>query len=496
MIACVDAPALALQLLLRAHPEWSADPVVVVEDDRPLAPILWCNRPAREQRIRRGASFAQAKALSAKLHAEVVPEHALEAAVDALFALLTAFSPAVEPVLAQPGLFWLDPQGMDGLFGNLERWAERVHDKLRAERYVTAVVVASRRACAFALACTRTGPLVMRDPERERALFARVALERLGISPKLRDELALLEIHDVGALLALEPGPLRIRYGQEAARLHDFLSGKSWTPLLPRVPVAPLRVELEVDPPDDDSTRLLFGLKAALHGTAERLRAEQHAIAALDIELELERKLPARRERIEPAAPTLDVPQLVDLLRLRLGSGSAKPFAGRVERIVVTIEPLRVHPRQLAIQHGDKPRDLEAASRAIARLRATFGPEAVTCARLLDAHLPEAAFRFEPTRALRLPQPATAAGEPPLVRRVYPAPLALPPLPSHEPEAWLGRHGAVTSMLGPHRICSGWWAAPGAVERDYYFVETQKGKLLWLYYDRPRRRWYLHGVVD
>jgi protein ImuB len=34
------------------------------------------------------------------------------------------------------------------------------------------------------------------------------------------------------------------------------------------------------------------------------------------------------------------------------------------------------------------------------------------------------------------------------------------------------------------------------VHREYYFAETRKGDLLWMYYDRPRRRWFLQGRVE
>jgi protein ImuB len=34
------------------------------------------------------------------------------------------------------------------------------------------------------------------------------------------------------------------------------------------------------------------------------------------------------------------------------------------------------------------------------------------------------------------------------------------------------------------------------VRRDYYFVETRRGELLWIYYDRRRRGWFLHGRVE
>ena len=82
----------------------------------------------------------------------------------------------------------------------------------------------------------------------------------------------------------------------------------------------------------------------------------------------------------------------------------------------------------------------------------------------------------------------------PLVRRVYAQPLPLPPRPSHEPEAWLGSGGAVVAMYGPYRIAGGWWLRRR--ERDYHFIELQNGELLWIFYDRPARRWFLHGVVD
>jgi protein ImuB len=497
-IACVDVPALSLQLVIRAHPEWQGDPVVVVEDDRPLAKIVWANRAARAHKIRRGMSFAQAKALSARLHAEVVAEPAVMAGIDALFDLLVPYSPSIEPVLLQPGLFWLDPRGMQTLFGNLERWAARVHEKLCEQRFVASVVVGHERPRVFAIACVQSGPFVVQGDDQEQQLAARVPLDRLGISPALRDDLALLEVHSVGELLRLPVAQLRVRYGAEAARLHDFFSGKSWTPLLPRIPVPPLCLSLEVDPPDDDCARLLFGLKAVLDDAAARLAAEHQAITALELTMRLDAPdgVPRERcERIETAAPTLDVQQLVDLLRLRLATVD---LPAPVEHIAVQVEAARVHARQVAMQlhHGRKPRDLSAAARAIARLRASLGPEAVTRARLCEAYLPEAAFCFEPTRELALPRPQSApAGELPLVRRLLPSPVPLPPLPSHEPEAWLGRHGAVSSMFGPYRIASGWWGE-GKHERDYHFVETRTGELLWIFYDRALRRWFVQGAVD
>lgn len=52
----------------------------------------------------------------------------------------------------------------------------------------------------------------------------------------------------------------------------------------------------------------------------------------------------------------------------------------------------------------------------------------------------------------------------------------------------------IVQWYGPFRISGGWWLR--TVERDYYYVRTAEDNLLWVYYDRPRQRWFLHGWVE
>jgi protein ImuB len=359
--------------------------------------------------------------------------------------------------------------------------------------------------------------VVLKSVHEEQQRAARVPLARLDVPSALVEQLALLGIRTVGELLALPGTQLKIRYGAEAARLHEFLSGRAWSPLLPRVPEPPLIVELEVEPPDDDHGRLLFGLKGLLHRVTSQLEAEQHAITALELSLSIERHA-RHTERIEAAAPTLDVTQIIDLVRLRL---SALSLPGKTERMIVTVEHVRVYARQLGLYRGDahgqsKSRDLEAAARALARLRASFGPKAVTCARLRDGHLPEARFGYEPVNELRAPRVITAneaapamtqSSAIPLVRRLYATPLPLP-WPSGPAFARAARGdepysaapgavaaSAITLANGPDRISGQWWSS-SEQRRDYYYVETSSGEVLWVFYDEHKKRWLLHGSVD
>jgi protein ImuB len=126
----------------------------------------------------------------------------------------------------------------------------------------------------------------------------------------------------------------------------------------------------------------------------------------------------------------------------------------------------------------------------------------VACAKLREAHLPEARFAFEPVQVVRLPrcvavEPARAQRA---ARRVYASALEKLPevvrkrAPQDDSDSWLNAHGVAKNIVGPDRIAGGWWAQ--AVERDYYVVETSTGELLWVYHDKLRRRWLLHGVLD
>jgi protein ImuB len=130
-------------------------------------------------------------------------------------------------------------------------------------------------------------------------------------------------------------------------------------------------------------------------------------------------------------------------------------------------------------------------------LRAEFGDSAVVRARLADGHLPEASFKWEPLAEVTLPKPK-AVVQRTLVRRLLAKPIALPPPPRHtRDDGWplLGvEYRLVMKMQGPYVLSGGWWREEA--HRDYYFAETKRGDLLWVYHNRRARQWFLHGRVE
>ena len=76
--------------------------------------------------------------------------------------------------------------------------------------------------------------------------------------------------------------------------------------------------------------------------------------------------------------------------------------------------------------------------------------------------------------------PASVAARP-LVRRFYSKPL---PMSSGSRRK---------NVAGPHIVSGEWWLEE--THREYHFAQVDD-RLLWVYYDRPRRRWFIQGQVE
>ena len=125
-------------------------------------------------------------------------------------------------------------------------------------------------------------------------------------------------------------------------------------------------------------------------------------------------------------------------------------------------------------------------------MRAQFGDGAVVRARLADAHLPEAQFAWEPVMTVERPAPRAVDCRP-LVRRLHARPPSAFGGPL-APPAFGGQRAPLSTFGGPHVVSGGWWAE--AAHREYYFAAQRGGGTLWIYYDRPRRRWRCQGQVE
>jgi len=492
-MACVELPAFPLQWLLKRHPEWVSRPVVVVDRDKPQGVILWANKQARAHRIRAGMRYSAGLSLTRTLHAGEVPAAEIKNSVTFVVDRLHQFSPDVEPCDDEPGVFWLNASGLSHLYTSLRNWATEIRLALEVSGFHTSIAVGFTRFGTYAIAKSVNHNItIARNRSEEQVLTEQVPLERLRIEPGLRDTLNKLGVRTVRAFLQLPVAGIRRRFGLDAHRLRQLAADDLWVPLQPLRVDDPLVQRHDLDDPETDVSRLVFLIKQLLHRLLITLTARQEALAALALRFRLDRT-GVRTEWIRPATPTVDARQIMNLVRLRL---EAIALSAGVTEIRITASAIRTTSVQQGLFVEQPRRDLSAANRALAQIRAEFGDQAVVRARVTEGHLPEARFAWEPVDVVTRPQPREVALRP-LVRRMHIHPIPLPPRTRHEPDNWLvqeGMNGHVMELAGPHLISGGWWRA--AVHREFYFAQMRDGAMLWIYYDRPHRRWYWQGQVE
>ena len=498
-LACVSVPELPLQLLLRDNPTWRGAPVVVVDDDSPRGIVMWANLSARRSGIHVGMRYAVALSLCTELRAGVVAESRIAASVETLHTVLRDFSPLVEASSVEPGIFWLDASGLRHLYDSLETWAHAVHRAVSREAEAV-VAVGFDRLCVCAVAKSRAlsgrpPPVVLfENAVDESAVAHRISLRDMALNPSTCDTLEKLGIITLSDFVRLPAAGVRERFGLEAFRLHQN-AAQVRSSRLTQTPYREAATEtLVFDDPESDLERLTFALKSGLHPLLRTLASRGEALASLTLSLELGRRHDAIECKVSPAAPTLDVVQLVELTHLKL---EALNLPAGVTDVVLTAESVPATNEQLGLFES-AGRDVAAAGRALARLRAELGEESVVRAVQRPAHLPEAQFGWEPTLGVEIPMVARETSKRPLVRRFFPrvTPLAGPPRALRN-DGWqpLGTSaGAVTSMHGPFVVSGGWWRRE--VQRHYYFLELQNQEILWVYFDLGRRQWFAQGRVE
>jgi protein ImuB len=394
-------------------------------------------------------------------------------------------------------------------------------------------------------------------PEAERDLAAQVPLDYLALTPSLRERLAQLSIRTLGELSALPRAGLLRRFGVDVADLVALQSGERDAPLTPVVEARRLTARRLLDYVEHDATRLIVHIEGLLDELWPELVRRERRVVQLDLVLGREGRRSRgegsvsdthlEHHDLRPAVPTRERALLLDLVRLRLEGLTqaaesrahpaldtrgrrARDRAPEVSRadqagaspggfVLVAIE---LHDAPGEVEQGNVlgPTEMDlvglgqhssgadpaAAARALARVVAELGDGRVTLITPREGHLPRTRQVLSPLSpgALKRPSPTPLDADPPLIRRLHRSPEPMPPRPRDlRNDGWPARlmeQGPLIEVSGPWVVSGGWWAGSAGglrqdVHREYAYAETRRGDLIWIYYDRRRRRWLEEGGV-
>lgn len=486
-LACVNLPALPLQLLFQIHPEWRTDPAAVVTVNRPTGRIVYANRDALGRGVRPGMRYATALTVAPGLRGDTVSEHLQEKKLDEVVSSLRRFAPKIEACTFDPGTLWIGAQGLLSLYESLPVWMDAIRSLFEREGYRSRIAVGYSRFGSYLAARSDRTAGVVQNPEEERHIVLSASLGLLPLSVRVRQRLSDLGLRTIREFLQLPKQEVASRLGAETAEIHRLALGEF------DLPSKTVEEEPEFIYTTNFVTPLceLDGVMAHLGTLIERLINDvvqaRRAVVRICVALGFEGGA-TERQRIIPTKPTIRYDLLHRLTHLRLQSLS---FPGRLEAVGLTADTVEHDIPQGDLFVQNQSREWSEAMKALALIRAEFGNRSVTIARTRKGYLPEEQFSWIDaplgTSVRRSPHntsenAGTECGPFRLVRRFLAEPRALDGPPSGQP------------LGGPFCYSGGWWS--DAYDRTYYYTGDDRGRPLLVYYDHPGERWMLQGAVQ
>ncbi|MBN2341025.1 MAG: DNA polymerase Y family protein [Deltaproteobacteria bacterium] len=488
-MACVNLFSFSLQILLKQYQEWLDFPVAVITRDNATGRIVELNRHARKYGLKKNESYVTALSMCPVLKAQVVGEKEIQQHTQDTVVLLRRFSPMVEGS-AEHGVFWVDCSGIDRLYSSEWEWANTVRGAVRESGFFAGVCVGSSKFGTYAVARWERGVRVFETEEQEQHAVFHTPLSFLDVSTKDLELLERLGVSRLGDLLALPAESLKSRFSAALFDLHRRASAAQFYPFVPQKEMSPITTGCQLDGVQSNALALLFVSKTLLESLLSKLLAQKKVLHRLQVTFVLAHA-PETTIEIVPAMPTMNMALWMELLRLKL---ERLKLADNVDEVILEARAAPATFGQLALFQHEHKRNIEATNRALARLRAKFGDQSVLYAQVTEGHLPGASYQLLPLKAVTYPKPGKRTGA--LVRRILDTPVLLNSRPVKGPAGvhfgGLGKK-AVKEMLGPYVIEGGWWV--NDICREYYFAKTER-EILWVYFDRRRRQWFLQGQVE
>lgn len=381
---CVWCPDWPVVVARRADPTLADRPVAVVERGAGGLVVRAASSDARAEGVRVGLRRREAEARCPGLSVVDADPGAEARAFEMVAGVTEPITPGI--VLERPGVLSFPTRGPSRYFGGDEPLGRTVLDALAGIGVLDARVGVADGPFAARLAGRRAAPgsvhvVAPGDTPAFLAPWPVAVLDPLGPLPALLGRLGLPHLGDFAALPAAS---VLTRFGHPGARLHRLARGLDEHGASPAPPPPELVETCELDPPARRVDEAAFAAK----GLADRLlgRLETLGLACTQVIVEAETEHGERLTRswrhegaLTPAALVTRVRWQLDGWLTDRGEAHQDEDDATGGLVLVRLAPEQVVPatgRQLGFWGGDAAAG-DRADRALARLQAMEGPDAV-----------------------------------------------------------------------------------------------------------------------
>jgi protein ImuB len=539
--ACIYIPDFMIQSVVRAEPALRGSALAILNGKPPLWSVVAANATALEAGVQLGMTKSQVTEFCG-----VEIRHRSEAQEKVTHAALLdvgwSISPRVEDTAADTIV--LDLEGLSSLFGTDENIARELAQRATRVGVIPHVAVASNIEAAILAARGFPGVTIIPAGE-ESARLGNLSIRTLVTDMEVLETLERWGVDCLRAQAALPVLQLSERLGQEGVRLHQLAQGTRIRSLVLAASNLSFEEDMELEDSVEELEPLSFLLGRLLDQLCARLEARVLAVRTVRMRFELEPSFEKdvqalKDESRRKTAPkeytkvlTLPVPMrdakvLLKLVRLSLQADPPKSPIKKISMIADTADP-RVVQSGLFAPKGPDPEKLELT---IARLSKLVGESNVGVAELLDTHRADNFRMARWADITNSPQKRniknrkksvaladqgdfresrkSAAG----FRVIRPAVTANVEIDEEERPVRIcfsGMQGDVVAASGPWRSSGEWWQEDGwdheewdlAIDFDACGSLREKNASPWpqygvfrIYYDVPRRNWFVRGFYD
>jgi protein ImuB len=452
---------------------------------------------ARKLKLACGMTVAHAQTLVPDLIVEDAKPEEDEAALARLALWCTRYSPLVTP--CPPDTVFIDVAGSSHLFKGEAALLKDMRARLSSAQLCGRAAIADTPGCAWAVSHYGRHDIV--PPGR-----ASEALGSLPIAALRLPEREIMGLRDVGIeriaqLATLPRASLRQRFSGDVLLRFDQALGATvevLTPVIPReVPRMTLKFAEPIANPDD--------LRRVMELLCDKLMIDLAArgVGARRLDMVFQRvDNIAQAIRIGTSKPNRDTKHLTKLLAERLVL--VEPGFGIEEATLTASWIEALTERQTVGAHVAEAGSEVDVSQLVDTLRVRLGNERVFRLAPVESDIPERSARRVAATSRTdgatwpqgLPRPVRLLSPPEQVQ-------AVAEIPDSPPRffVWRKVRHRIARADGPERILGEWWLSDQDIglQRDYYRVETEAGERFWLFRDAPAEsggHWWLHGLGE
>ncbi len=461
--------------------------------------IAACCEQAEARGVAAGMDLTHARSLLHGLPALVEPFTPEEDAgrLEALARWALRFSPVVAP--DPPDGLLLDLAGCERLYDSQKRLLEKIARSLARLGFPSRLAIAGTFACARAMARHGQRRLTVVASESLCDVLAPLPISALRLDPAACKALIEVGVETVGSLLALPREELAARFGAEILRRLDQALGIIEERIEPIKPHRCYEATHVFDGPVTAVDIIQAVVRKLVDDVLRELRKHRRGVQWLMVAF--------RRPQMDPShasvrltRPTCNAAHLWSLLvrqleRVNIGYGVEEVHLRMVRTGRLTDEQLTLWC-DVDLSHEQRA-DSAAWGELLDELLARLGARAVARVRAAATYTPERAFQRIGHGDVPVKGGDTiyAACRP---SRLFtrPEPVRVITLVPDHPPAWLTWRGQRRRILvgyGPERIALPWWTDPDAPTRDYYVVQDEAGRWLWVFHDLTAGGWFVHG---